>query len=58
MGKLTELSHRVFLYSKWHVLSVFVTHSLAFFCAHLLNKDKGLRRRAAARPYPKVAPAF
>lgn len=32
-GKYTEVSQAVFDYSRWHVYSVWVTHSLAFAAA-------------------------
>jgi hypothetical protein len=30
-GRMTEVSRAVFIYSRWHVISVFMTHSLAFW---------------------------
>ncbi|HEY4943729.1 MAG TPA: hypothetical protein VII56_20040 [Rhizomicrobium sp.] len=35
-GHLTEVSRAVFLYSKWHVYSLFVTHPIAALCTGLL----------------------
>jgi hypothetical protein len=37
-GHLTEVSQRVFDYSKWHTRSVSVTHPLAMFCGWLLSR--------------------
>jgi hypothetical protein len=37
-GHLTEVSQSVFTYSKWHVLSVFVTHPLAILCVWRLSR--------------------
>lgn len=43
-GKLTETSRTVFMYSKIHVISVFITHPLAILSAwvsHLRKKIQG-----------------
>ena len=37
-GHLTEVSRAVFVYSKWHVRSLFVTHPLAFLCVWLMTR--------------------
>ena len=37
-GHLTEVSQSVFTYSKWHVLSVFVTHPPAILCVWRLSR--------------------
>jgi hypothetical protein len=38
-GHLTEVRRAVFLYSKWHVRSLMVTHPLAFLCAWLASRE-------------------
>lgn len=37
-GHLTEVSRAVFAYSKWHVISVWITHPLAIVCGILLMR--------------------
>jgi len=39
-GRLTEVSHSVFLYSQCHVLSQAVTWPITMICAYLLYRDK------------------
>lgn len=39
-GHYTEVSGRVFTYSKWHTYSVWLTHSLAFIAAYFLLRTK------------------
>jgi hypothetical protein len=39
-GHLTEVSQSVFTYSRWHVLSVFVTHPLGMLCAWRLSRTR------------------
>lgn len=41
-GHLTEVSHAVFMYSKCHTLSIFITHPLAILCAWRLNRQSKL----------------
>ena len=41
-GRLTEVSRTIFEYSRWHTLSLFVTHPLAFLAGWL-----AFRKRAA-----------
>jgi hypothetical protein len=36
-GKYTETSHAIFEYSKWHFISVFVTHPLAIAAGWILT---------------------
>lgn len=38
-GHLHEVSARVFAYSKWHTLTVLVTHPVAILSAWLLARD-------------------
>ena len=40
-GQVTEVSQTVFMYSKWHVFSVFITHPLAILLGILSRLDKG-----------------
>nr|WP_050780973.1 hypothetical protein [Bradyrhizobium sp. ORS 278] len=42
-GKLTEVSAAVFTYSRWHILSVFVTHPLAMIIGYVLNRENKAR---------------
>jgi hypothetical protein len=44
-GKLTEVSRATFEYSRWHAISVFITHSLAFLVGW-----KWTRQQKAMRP--------
>jgi hypothetical protein len=45
-GRLTEVSRAVFTYSKWHAISVLVTHPLAILCGWLLaRRNKNLTGR-------------
>jgi len=39
-GRYTEVSARVFTYSKWHTYSVLVTHSAAFLSALVLSRRR------------------
>jgi hypothetical protein len=38
-GHLTEVTQDVFTYSKWHALSLFVTHPLAMLSAWLISRQ-------------------
>jgi len=42
-GKLTEVSRETFVYSRYHVLSLLITHPIAFLAAW---KAKAARRRS------------
>ncbi len=44
-GKYTEVSERVFDYSRWHVYSTWITHPLAFVAAYW-----GMRLQRTSRP--------
>jgi hypothetical protein len=51
-GRTTEVTRRVFIYSRWHAGSVFVTHPLGMilFIVCFGNKLRG--KKKAARPQP------
>lgn len=44
-GRLTEVSRAVFEYSRWHTISLFVTHSLAFLALAFLAGWVAFRKR-------------
>ena len=41
-GHLTEVSRAIFIYSEWHVRSVWVTHPIAMLCAWQLSRQSKL----------------
>ena len=47
-GRLTEVSAGVFGYSRLHVMSLFVTHPLAFFAAWRATKAERMSRKGGA----------
>ena len=47
-GKLTEVGQGLFAYSKWHALSLFVTHPLAII-AMAIRAAREKRKRRQAR---------
>lgn len=51
-GRTTEVTRRVFIYSRWHARSVWVTHPLGMilFIVCFGNKLRG--KKKAARPQP------
>jgi hypothetical protein len=42
-GRYTEVSQRVFQYSRWHATSIFATHPIGALCAVLLRLGKRFR---------------
>ena len=45
-GHLTEVGQSLFMYSKWHVYSLLVTHPLGLICGLLLYKTSVGRKDA------------
>ena|SRR5579872_624660 len=52
-GTLTEVSEDVFIYSRWHVYSLFITQPLAALTGYLAKKEQKARRSPVRRSAPK-----
>jgi hypothetical protein len=53
-GKLTEVTHAVWSYSRAHVYSVFVTHPIAMFAGFMSSREK--RRSRTGNKQAGVGP--
>ncbi len=40
-GRFTEVDESVFTYSKWHAISVWITHPCALIAAYFYNRLRG-----------------
>ena len=48
-GKFTEVSEDLYTYSRWHVLSLLITHPLAALTAYFAKKEREARKSRRSR---------